>query len=65
MNGPIENCPDFQNAKLILSDLKFVQKSSDDFTLNGKYVIKETINGPINVSVQQQKKTTVSRMENY
>lgn len=50
MDGPIENCPDFDNTKLILSNLKFTQKSSDDFTLNGKYIIHETIEGPITVS---------------
>lgn len=50
MNGPVENCPDFENAKLILSGLKFTQKSDDDFTLNGKYVITEQIDGPISVS---------------
>ncbi|XP_037027594.1 uncharacterized protein LOC119068198 [Bradysia coprophila] len=55
MNGPLEPCPGSENQKLILDDLKFMQRSSDNFTLNGKFVITETINGPISLQILSKK----------
>ncbi|KAJ6638487.1 hypothetical protein Bhyg_11222 [Pseudolycoriella hygida] len=55
MNGPFESCPDLKNTKLELTGLKFIQKTDNDFTLNGKYVIKETINGPISLKINSKK----------
>lgn len=52
MNDPMYPCPDFDDnkMKINLTGVMFTQNPDDACTLNGKYTIAETIDGPISVS---------------